>query len=58
MNPPSMEANFRAFSKQSRPMPKDWADSYLLAFASSAGLRFVTFDRAIKYKDANVLLLR
>lgn len=56
--PPSMEANFRAISKQSRPMPKDWADSYLLAFASSAGLRFVTFDHAIKYKDANVLLLR
>ena len=53
-----MEANFRAISKQSRPIPKDWVDSYLLAFASSAGLRLVTFGRAIKYKDANVPLLR
>jgi len=56
--PKSLEANFRSISKQSRPMPKDWADSYLLAFASSAGLRLVSFDRAMKQKNSDVLLLR
>jgi predicted nucleic acid-binding protein len=25
--------------------PKDWADSYVAAFAAVAGLRVVTFDR-------------
>jgi predicted nucleic acid-binding protein len=34
-----------------------WADAYLLAFASAAGLKLVTFDRALKSRPAEVLVL-
>lgn len=37
--------------------PKVWADAYLLAFASVAGLRFITFDQALKSRSTNVLVL-
>src|ERR1700745_153553 len=35
--------------------PKVWADSYLLAFATVAGLRLVTFDRALRSRGSEVL---
>ncbi len=37
--------------------PKVWADAYILAFASVAGLKLITFDRALKSHGANVLML-
>src|ERR1700746_3861043 len=37
--------------------PKVWADSYLLAFATVAGLKFVTFDRALRSRGSEVLIL-
>jgi predicted nucleic acid-binding protein len=37
--------------------PKVWADAYLLAFAAEAGLKFVTFDRALKSRGVEVLVL-
>ena len=55
--PPSMEVRFRAFSHQQRAAPKDWSDSYLCAFAEAAGLRLVTFDRALSTKSGDLLLL-
>jgi toxin-antitoxin system PIN domain toxin len=55
--PPLMEASFRALSRQKRPSPKDWADAYLAAFAATAGLRVVTFDRALHGKAPDVHLL-
>ena len=48
--PPTLEKLFRAYSRQTRPASKDWADSYLLAFAQSADLRLVTFDRSLKHR--------
>jgi predicted nucleic acid-binding protein len=36
---------------------RSWADAYLLAFTSVAGLKFVTFDRALKSGGADVLVL-
>jgi toxin-antitoxin system PIN domain toxin len=55
--PPGIEEAFRAGSRSPRPSPKDWADSYLAAFAVTANLSLVTFDRALKSKAERALLL-
>ncbi len=55
--PPALEPRFRAFSHQRRAAPKEWSDSYLCAFAETAGLRLVTFDRALLAKSPDLLLL-
>jgi toxin-antitoxin system PIN domain toxin len=56
--PANLEKMFRGISKQVRPAAKDWADSYLLAFAEAADLSVVTFDRTIRQKGRSVLLLQ
>ena len=43
-------------TQDERPATKDWADSYLYAFAESADLHLVTFDQALRQKSTNVLL--
>ena len=53
-----LEARFRALTQDERPATKDWADSYLYAFAETADLHLVTFDQALRQKGANVLLLQ
>lgn len=55
--PENLEQEFRSRSRLSSRSPKAWADAYLLAFASLAGLRLVTFDRALKIRGADVLVL-
>ena len=55
--PDDLEKEFRSRSRLSSRSPKVWADAYLLAFASVAGLKFVTFDRALKAHGANLLVL-
>jgi len=55
--PEELEKEFRLRSRLPTRSPKVWADAYLLAFASVAGLRFVTFDRAMKAQAADILLL-
>jgi uncharacterized protein len=55
--PPGMESRFRALSQEKRPAVKDWADSYLAAFAIVAGLRLVTFDQALNKKSPDSILL-
>jgi uncharacterized protein len=55
--PDGLEKEFRSRSRLSSRSPKVWADTYLLAFASVAGLKFVTFDRALKAQGADVLVL-
>jgi predicted nucleic acid-binding protein len=44
-------------SQLQRPAPKDWADSYLAAFAIASQLTVVTFDRVLRGKSKNGLLL-
>ena len=56
--PSTIELRFRALSQHKRPSPKDWAESYLLAFAQTAGLTLVTFDRALHNKSSEIRLLR
>ena len=55
--PDGLEKEFRSRSRLSSPSPKVWADAYLLAFTSVSGLKLVTFDRALKARDADVLVL-
>lgn len=54
--PTSLDSEFRPIKIQ-RPSPKDWASAYLIAFAAVAGLRLVTFDRALQTHKAEVLVL-
>ena len=54
--PEGIERKFRSHSRLRSRSPKVWADAYLLAFASVAGLRLVTFDRALNAKGADVLV--
>lgn len=55
--PEGIEREFRMHSRLKRRSPKVWADAYLLAFASVAGLKLVTFDRALRARGVDVLLL-
>lgn len=55
--PDGLEKEFRAHSRLSSRSPKVWADAYLLAFASVAGLKLVTFDRALESRIGGVLVL-
>ena len=55
--PNGIDAEFRAQSTSSSRSPKVWADAYLLAFATAGGLRLVTFDRALRSRNAEVLVL-
>ncbi len=56
--PSNVEAAFRALSRQRHPNSKNWADAYLAAFATVAGMRFVTFDRAFQGKVDQLLILQ
>ncbi len=55
--PPGIEKQFRAYSRLASWSAKVWADAYLLAFASAAGLKLVSFDRALKSRNSDVLVL-
>jgi predicted nucleic acid-binding protein len=55
--PEELEKEFRTRSRLSTRSPKVWADAYLLAFASVADLKLVTFDRALQSRGAKVLVL-
>jgi len=55
--PEDLETEFRARSRLSSASPKVWADAYLLAFASAAGLKLVTLDKALKSHSAEILVL-
>ena len=55
--PVDLEARFRSMTRLKHPAPKDWADSYLAAFAETSDLLLVTFDAALKSKTARAVLL-
>lgn len=55
--PAGLEAIFRSLTGSRLASPKDWADSYLAAFAEAAGLTLVTFDRALAGKANGTVLL-
>ena len=55
--PAGIEAVLRQRSSADSPSPKAWADAYLAAFAESANLTLVTFDRALAGKTKGAVLL-
>jgi hypothetical protein len=56
--PPGVGGSFRTFSSASTPSPKTWTDAYLAAFADTAGLTLVTFDKALAAKAKRAVLLK
>jgi len=56
--PTEIETPFRAMTRLRQSAPKDWADSYLAAFAQSAHLTLVTFDQGFSKKARQLILLR
>jgi hypothetical protein len=55
--PDGFEADFRVRSRLASRSPKVWGDAYLVSFAATTGLKLVTFDRAIRSRGSNILLL-
>jgi uncharacterized protein len=55
--PESIEKEFRKLSVLRSASPKVWADSYVLAFASVAGLKLVTFDQGLSSRSTEVHVL-
>jgi uncharacterized protein len=55
--PEAIEPELCQQSKLTSSSPKVWADSYLLAFATVAGLKLVTFYRALRSRGSEVLVL-
>jgi toxin-antitoxin system PIN domain toxin len=56
--PTTIENMFRSISQSEQAAPKDWADSYISAFAQVSGLQLVTFDRALQRRTSGSLLLQ
>jgi toxin-antitoxin system PIN domain toxin len=55
--PAEIETRFRALTRLRQPATKDWADSYLVAFASAGQLTLVTFDRGLRSRAKAAILL-
>src|ERR1700730_3021891 len=55
--PEAIEPEFRRISALRSASPKGWADAYLVAFASVAGLKLVTFDQGLRSLGADVHIL-
>ncbi len=56
--PASVEAKFRGFTQSKSVAPKDWADSYLAAFAAASDLTLVTFDRGFRGRIKQLVVLK
>lgn len=55
--PRGLEPSFRSMSQFRRPAPKDWADSYLAAFATISEMTLVTFDRGFHARIRDLIVL-
>lgn len=55
--PAELEARFRVLTRLRQPATKDWADSYLAAFATVGQLTLVTFDRGLRAKTKLTIVL-
>ena len=55
--PAEIEARFRVLTRLRQPATKDWADSYLAAFATVGQLTLVTFDRGLGAKAKSTVVL-
>jgi toxin-antitoxin system PIN domain toxin len=55
--PHDIDPQFRRLSDRKEASTKQWADGYLAAFAETAGLTLVTFDRALAGQVKGAILL-
>lgn len=55
--PAGIDPAFRQQTDSKLAATKQWADGYLAAFAVTAGIRLVTFDRALAAKVKGAVLL-
>lgn len=55
--PAGIDAPFRELTNSSESSTKVWTDAYLAAFAETAHLTLVTFDKALAAKARNAILL-
>jgi predicted nucleic acid-binding protein len=55
--PFGIEAELRFYANRNAPSPKEWIDSYLVAFTAAASLPLVTFDRGLSQRYARSILL-
>jgi hypothetical protein len=55
--PSGLERELRSYTQLSSRSPKVWADAYLLSFASALDLKLVTFDRALRSRSVDVVVL-
>lgn len=55
--PLGIEMEFRFYADRTTPSPKEWGDSYLIAFAAALSMPLVTFDRGLSQRYAGAILL-
>ncbi len=55
--PRTLEDSFRTLSQRSSASPKDWADSYLAAFAHEIGAKLITFDKVLAARSKGAIVL-
>jgi len=56
--PSGIDPAFRQQTGSQQASTKQWADGYLAAFAETAGIQLVTFDRALAAKVKGAVLLQ
>jgi len=54
--PRTLEDSFRTLSQRSSASPKNWADSYLAAFAHEIGPKQITFDKALAARSKDTIV--
>ena len=55
--PAGLNMEFRFYADRTTPSPKQWGDSYLIAFASVLSMPLVTFDHGLSQRYAGTILL-
>jgi uncharacterized protein len=55
--PFGIDTELRFYAARKTPSPREWADSYLIAFAAAASLPLVTFDKGLSQRYARSILL-
>lgn len=55
--PAGVERQFRTLTRLCQPATKDWAGSYLAAFATVGQLTLVTFDKGLRAKARSTVML-
>jgi uncharacterized protein len=55
--PDDLEEEFRWRSRSMNRSSKVWVDSYLLAFAAAAGLKFITFEHGLRRRGVEVVAI-